>query len=182
MDEDIPGWFAWQAYTDRVVAEAPHGAVLVEVGVFCGKSLTYLARAARAAAKELVVVGVDNFGGSPEFGAAFRDNPPNALASAAHHYLHAAGVMGDVALVTADSVRAARLFADRSLWSVFLDAAHDEASVRADIANWLPKVQPGGRLGGDDYHVFDGVRMAVDAAFGGGAETDPERCWWEVRV
>lgn len=180
--DDIPGWFGWQAHTDRVVAEAPPGSVLVEVGVFCGKSLAYLARRARAADKGLAVVGVDHFRGSPEFGADFaRDNAPNALASAAYHYLHAAGVLGDVSLLVADSVRAARLFPDGSVWSVFLDGDHREAAVAADIAAWLPKVRPGGWLGGDDVWDFDGVRAAVGAAFPD-LPLDRDRCWWELRT
>jgi hypothetical protein len=51
---------------------------------------------------------------------------------------------------------------------VFLDGAHDEASVAADIDAWLPKVAPGGYLAGDDLDVsgFEGIRAAVESRFG----------------
>lgn len=50
---------------------------------------------------------------------------------------------------------------------VFIDAAHSYEAVRDDIADWLPKVKPGGWLGGHDYHShFQGVIRAVDEAFG----------------
>jgi hypothetical protein len=50
---------------------------------------------------------------------------------------------------------------------VFIDAAHSYEAVRDDIADWLPKVAPGGWFGGHDYHKsWPGVIRAVDQAFG----------------
>ena len=54
-------------------------------------------------------------------------------------------------LIISDSISASRLFADASLDWVHLDARHDYASVKADIAAWLSKVRLGGWLSGDDY-------------------------------
>jgi hypothetical protein len=52
---------------------------------------------------------------------------------------------------------------------VYLDARHDDASVREDLEHWYPAVRPGGVLAGHDYvdgtfpqGVF-GVKSAVDA-------------------
>ena len=56
-----------------------------------------------------------------------------------------------ITLIISDSVSASRLFSDGSLDWVHLDARHDYASVKADIEAWLPKVQTGGWLSGDDY-------------------------------
>lgn len=50
---------------------------------------------------------------------------------------------------------------------IFIDAAHTYEAVKHDIADWLPKVKPGGWFGGHDYHSkFQGVIRAVDEAFG----------------
>lgn len=179
---DIPGWFNYAPFWDRAIATAPAGAVLVEVGVFCGKSLAHVAREALAAGKGLRVVGVDTFGGSPEhFGAASNldELPPFALAAMCCQYLEAAGVLDDVTLMRSDSARAAQWFADGSVWAVFLDADHTEDAVARDVRAWRDKVAPGGWLGGDDYHTFPGVKAAVDREFGGAASVPG--CWWEYR-
>lgn len=69
-----------------------------------------------------------------------------------------------------------RRFADGSLDFVWLDAGHDYASVRSDIAAWLPKVKPGGLLGGDDWPM-DGVARAVREALGAGVVLRGENGW-----
>lgn len=64
------------------------------------------------------------------------------------------------------SSAAAREFADGTLDLVYIDAAHDFANVRADIAAWQGKVKRGGWLGGHDYCLkTPGVIEAVREAF-----------------
>lgn len=177
----IPGWFDYAAFWDAAIASAPSGATLVEVGVFCGKSLAHIAREAKAANKGLRVVGVDSFGGSPEhLGQASNLNelPPFTLAQLCCEFLSAAGVLDDVTLIRSDSAKAAQWFADGSVWAVFIDADHSEEGVTRDIRAWRPKVAKGGWLGGDDYYTFPGVKAAVDREFGGAALVPG--CWWQI--
>lgn len=181
---DIPGWFGYAPFWDAAVSTAPPGATLLEVGVFCGKSLAYLGALARASGKGLKVVGVDTFRGSPEHHGAssnLNEMPPFALAALCMEHLDAAGVLDDVYLIRADSVRAAELFAAGSLWAVMIDADHSEEAVSKDIAAWQAKVTPGGLLGGDDVWSFPGVRGAVGRLLPG-ATVAPDRCWWEQRT
>lgn len=184
----IPGWYDFQPFYERAVAEAPPGATLVEVGVFCGRSLAHLARMASDSGKGLRVVGVDSFRGSPEFanlvmweGRPFGEAPAGALISECYSQLDRADILDDVTLIVCDSTRAAELFADGSAWMVFLDGAHDEAGVAADIAAWGPKVAPGGYLAGDDLDVpgFPGVRAAVEAGLG---TFDSDGATWYTRA
>jgi hypothetical protein len=67
--------------------------------------------------------------------------------------------------------QAAQAIPHHTLDFVYLDARHDYASVRDDLATWFAKVRPGGILAGHDYidGVFVngefGVRSAVDEFF-----------------
>jgi len=65
------------------------------------------------------------------------------------------------------SVDAAGLFDDESFDFVYIDASHDYASVKADIAAWAPKVKRGGWIGGHDFNAakFPGVVTAVREVF-----------------
>ncbi len=69
------------------------------------------------------------------------------------------------------SIEAAQRVLPASADFVYLDARHDEPSVREDLEAWYGKVRPGGVIAGHDYvdgtfpeGVF-GVRSAVDAFF-----------------
>jgi predicted O-methyltransferase YrrM len=67
------------------------------------------------------------------------------------------------------SVDAADLFRKLSIDLVYIDAAHDEASVAADIEAWMPKVKYGGWIAGHDYSdkiENGGVIRAVDSTLG----------------
>jgi len=68
---------------------------------------------------------------------------------------------------------------DGSLDCAFVDAEHTYEGVTRDIALWLPKVKPGGWIGGHDYRAprFPGVQRAVDEAFGT-IESDIDRTWF----
>lgn len=185
--EKIPGWFDWaDAYTESVASARP-GGTIVEVGCWQGRSLAWLATHVRAVRKDLHIVGVDRCTGST--GADFANNHEptlvahgGTLAGALHRNLIACGLAEAVTLLIADSQRAARLFGNATLEGVFLDASHDEAAVRADIVAWLPKVRPGGWLGGHDYDpVWPGVIAAVDGVFGGAAHRW-SRASWRYRV
>jgi predicted O-methyltransferase YrrM len=66
------------------------------------------------------------------------------------------------------SIYAAKSYEDKSLDFVFIDANHDFEFVKQDIESWLPKIKPGGYIGGHDYSESDGhkgVVKAVDEAF-----------------
>ena len=180
---DVPGWYNFEPFYDRAVRDAPPGSLLIEVGVFCGRSLCDLALKARAADKGLRVVGVDHFRGSPEHQTEHANLSRHAFGSLAAWTLQALDkldLLDYVTLVVAPSARAAHLFPDGAAWMVFLDAAHDEASVAADVDAWFPKVTKGGFLAGDDVWGFPGVGAAVRRAFPG-IELDPARETWEVR-
>lgn len=168
----IPGWFSFREWYDTLAAACPPGSTLVELGVFCGKSLAHLAGGVRG--KGCRVVGVDTFRGSPEFakvvkgpaGESWDDLPTGHLAQMAIGHLTAAGVIDDVTLIVSDSAKAASLFPDQSVFAVMVDAGHDADSVERDARAWWPKVAPGGVIVFDDFdREYPGVREGLLRVF-----------------
>jgi len=176
-DGNIAGWCDYMDFWDEAIATAPRGAILVEVGVFCGRSLIELAKRAKAANKSLRVVGVDTFRGSAEHAEGLKKLPNGALAREAWNNLDNAGVLDDVTLMVCESVTAANLLADAEIHAVFLDASHDQASVREDIRAWWFDTNTMA-IGGHDYHTFPGVKAAVEEFFE--CEVPADRSWWKV--
>lgn len=88
-------------------------------------------------------------------------------------------------ILHAASAAGAAQVPDGSLDYVFIDADHSYEGCRDDIAAWLPKLKPGGLLGGHDYgrsaYPSEGVKPAVDeaaAALGLSVERDLDTTWF----
>jgi hypothetical protein len=67
--------------------------------------------------------------------------------------------------------------------AIFIDADHSYAGVKEDLAGWWPHVRPGGLFCGHDYHLFPGVKQAVDEwvkAQGLGLIVE-EQCWFVTK-
>jgi cephalosporin hydroxylase len=179
----VPGWFSFSELYNRVVDEAPPGSWLVEVGVYHGLSLRHLAHAAKAADKNLTVVGIDWFRGSPEHRDHVDALPGRNLAGAALETLLTAGVADDCALIAAPAARAAKFIPDGACYMVFIDGDHSFEGCMSDIRTFLPKVMRGGIIAGHDYFVYPGVRQAVHQAFGAKDWMCRDAsCSWEVRL
>ncbi|MES2933979.1 MAG: class I SAM-dependent methyltransferase [Pseudomonadota bacterium] len=155
---EIEGWFQWRSGQEEAVQTFPDNSRFVEVGTYLGRSLCSLGEVSQQSGKSFTIIGVDTCRGSgPEgpkqkdyHGAAVAQNG-GTFAGVLHKNIIDCGVSELVSLIVADSVSASRLFSDASLAWVHLDARHDYHGLKADIEAWLPKVQPGGWLSGDDY-------------------------------
>lgn len=85
---------------------------------------------------------------------------------------------GVVKKVKSATVEAAKAVPDGSLDFVYIDADHSYEGCKADIETWLPKIAPGGVIGGHDYcDVWPGVMRAVNESFGKPEKTFADGSW-----
>jgi len=181
--DQIPGYLDYEALYQRIVADAPPGSLLVEVGSYLGRSVCLLGTLAHEARKGLRVVAVDRCTGSSSdsAGVGLTAALGGSYAGLLARNIAACGLVGVVTLIVADSADAAELVPDGAAWFVFLDADHTRAGLTRDIAAWRSKVKRGGILAGHDYRhdEFEGVAEAVAEAFGPGDHADPDSpsCW-----
>lgn len=161
----------------------------MEVGIYLGRSLCSLGEVVERSGRPMSVVGVDTCQGSGVEGPRAKDYHLAAVASGGgtfagtlHRNVLACGFGGTISLVIADSVTASRFFADQSIAWVHLDASHDYGMVTADIAAWLPKVEAGGWLSGDDYDPvkWPEVVKAVDDLLPGARPWSTQQWRWIV--
>lgn len=171
------GWFDFSNFYHEIAEWIPANGVWVEVGVYAGKSFSFAVVECLNRGKKVDFVAVDMF---PDEWIYIGNKPPvyeqfcKTMEPFAGHYRVEVG----------QSVDIAKRFQDGSIDFVFIDAAHDYGSVKADIAAWLPKVKAGGIIAGHDYEVgHPGVIRAVDEALGDRMELVPydedktKHCW-----
>lgn len=153
--KDIPGYCDFHAFYKEVFEQLPDGAHIAEVGVYLGHSVAFMATMAKEAGKAITIYAVDTFEGSKEHRK--RDFCGEFIAnmSACGVDMYIRPIIGESAL-TPQYIR-------RQFDFVFIDAAHDYESVKADIQAWMPKVKEGGILAGHDYcEAWPGVKKVVD--------------------
>ena len=172
--DEIHGWFNYADLYQQMVRRFPVGH-FVEVGSWLGKSAAFMAVEIQRSGKPILFDCVDTFKGSPGEKAHVNAKRMNIKGqccnnlrpfwSTRQNLLPTTRTDNMLKIVIGSSPGVASQYADQSLDFVFLDASHDEKSVRRDIAGWRPKIKPGGVLAGHDYSSksFPGVKRAVDS-------------------
>ena len=162
--EHIQGWFDYQKHYTNMVNQAAEGSHFVEIGSWKGKSSSYMAVEIVNSGKNIRFDCVDTWGGSLEHqpGGSHVDQFVVDGTLFNHFVENMKPVEGRYTAVKNTSVEAAKIYTDASLDFVFIDAAHDYDSVKADIQAWLPKVKLGGWIGGHDYTWNEGIRRACN--------------------
>ena len=172
--DEIQGWFNYADLYQQMVRRFPAGH-FVEVGSWLGKSAAFMAVEIQRSGKRILFDCVDTFKGSPGEKVHANANRINVKGQCINNLrpfwstknnLFPTTRKGNMLkIVIGSSPGIAAKYADKSLDFVFIDASHDEKSVRCDITGWLPKIKSGGVLAGHDYSSksFPGVRRAVDS-------------------
>lgn len=151
VSADIEGWFDFRDVYDYVAQTIDADGEFVEVGSWKGKSAVYLRDMTTDIGKRSArILCVDTFEGDGETGkrGVFSEFLNNTIGRGISH-------------LPISSIEAADRIPDGELDGVFIDAAHDYESVKADIEAWRPKVKQGGFFGGHDIDKPD-VRRVLD--------------------
>jgi predicted O-methyltransferase YrrM len=182
---EIPGWSSdilpWYA---ALASLMPDGSRIVEVGVYCGRSLLFLAEEFwREGKRRTHLWGVDHF---VTFNSG-TDGEVDCWREFNRHFDSTGDAKQLVDVMRGPSAIMAQSFENVSLDLVFIDADHGYESMRADLAAWTPKVRPGGVIAGHDFEgdacgQFPGVQQAVCEAFGRPRVQRPIGSVWVVQL
>lgn len=151
-------------YLQTLAVKVPDGQAIVELGVYQGASLAYLAR---GAGENVPVFGIDPWGmhgaypNRPHMIKRYSDNGQKI----AQRHLEAQKVAHKVELIKGLSVPVGRKWSKTHKIPVgllFIDAVHREKEVLEDFYAWKPHLAEGAIVAFDDHDErFDGVRRAV---------------------
>jgi len=156
----------------------PASPLMAELGVAHGENLSYLL----ARYPTLRAIGVDSFAGSEVD--MYRGTTATEVYREATTALKP--WLGSRARLVVGRTEAvdASVLGTEPFDFIFVDAEHDEASVRADLAAWMPRVRPRGIMAGHDYAPqYPGVVRAVHAMLPKGVtlHLGPQHVyWWRV--
>jgi hypothetical protein len=136
----IQGWFDFpDLYSEMVLKH--NDAKFVEVGVWKGKSLSYLAVEIINSKKNITIDAIDLW--------------PVILPgdeTAPQEFLKNIEPIKDVIkVIKKDSIEASKDYENESIDFIFFDSDHSQNYATNEIIAWYPKVKKGGFIGGHDY-------------------------------
>jgi hypothetical protein len=164
----VPGFTNYWLLYQSIAASMKDGDTIVEVGVWMGRSIIFLAQELQRLGKtKCKLYAVDTFVGEknqPAHTATIEEHG-GSLRDVFVENITRCGVADMITIIENDSAEAAACFAPKSVDFCFVDAAHDYESVKRDVAAWLPKVR-GTIAGHDAQHepVLRAVRELIPAA------------------
>lgn len=155
------------------------GGALAEIGSWKGKSTVALALGARRAGHRQPLYAIDHHAGIAEDTGSGTRTPQGSTWPAFLSTIRGAAVEDRVHPLRMDSLAGARWLTERSipLELLFVDGAHDEESVVADLEAFFPLVLPGGLIALDDAKP-DGACPGVYRAYRRVIEEDVQPLRW----
>lgn len=149
-------YFDFKSYYSYIASILPKEGSILEVGTYQGASIVWLATELLKRKKKYKIYTLDNWM-DMEFSSGINT-----------HFRFVQNVhlnnLEDIIFPLYGNSSITGLFKYSSLDYIFLDGSHEYEAVKWDISHLLPKLKPGGKIGGHDYG-FESVKKAVDAAF-----------------
>lgn len=148
------------------VVEKYHKGVLVEIGCYIGKSLSYVLPSCRELGIQVYAVDIWNGGTS-------RPNDPPFNVEIFKRNLKRMNALESTHIIHCDSVKAAEQFQDESVDVIMLDSSHTLKNTTLEIKAWWPKLKKNGSMLFHDYGVqadWAQVKPAVDQLLGAPTE------------
>jgi hypothetical protein len=149
-----------------VAGKATEKMTFVEVGVFVGSNICWLAQKCEEReaypdiwaidlwqCEEISQASKDHVGVQSNFEQAFEDN------------LERCEILPWIKVIKQDSLKAADYFRDKSIDFLFLDDDHTYPHTRDELVKWLPKMKKNSIIAGHDYPA-PGVQRAVEEVLG----------------
>jgi hypothetical protein len=169
---DLQGWSSQHPLLEEAIDAGPR--VIVEVGVWKGASVVFMARRLRERKLESVIIAVDTWLGSWEHwerrewraDLGFNHGFPTLFRT--FQNVIRCGVANYVIPLPLDSLNAATVLRNHAIRPdlIHVDAGHDYRSVMNDLEVWWERLVSGGSLVVDDYdpggETWPSVRDAVD--------------------
>lgn len=167
FNESIHGWCNFETLYEEMVSKGQDNDHFVEVGSWKGKSASYMCVEIINSGKKIKFDCIDTWQGSEENkkGGDFQDDDVINGTLFETFTKNMKPVEGSYTPIRLPSLEACKLYSDKSLDFVFIDAAHDYENVKKDILAWLPKVKIGKFLAGHDYNGKE-VAQAVHEVLG----------------
>ena len=157
--ETVHGWFSFREIYNKIAYDAKSGDTIVELGVWQGKSIIYLAQKLKEYDKRgIKLFGIDSFLGgndAPQVYHRLMKGLDRPLREVCEDNIARFGVSDIVTIIESDSEHAASMFNDSSVDFLFIDTEHTAERLRIELDAWLPKMRRPCWIAGDDYFHND---------------------------
>jgi hypothetical protein len=170
------GWFSSSdvAMYRRLIEGIPDRSIIVEIGVWQGRSLCSIAE--QVLSKGLSVYAVDTFEGTP--GVSVVHDCGGGLQEAFERNISDFGLRKSVIVLRGHSSLIAKEFRKEAAL-VFIDGDHGREGVASDVRSWWPHIPGGGTLCGHDYPVVGDTVRGVLKSLSGRMQNDTRsEIWW----
>lgn len=172
---DLQGWCEDPEIFDHII-DTIHPTLIIEVGSWKGTSAHHMVTRAKQHQADATIICIDTWLGSDEHWRHpvwremlnIKGGRPTLHEQFIANVVHA-GLQDHIVPIPLPSRLASMVLSKISMGEkrlqadmIYIDGAHDEASVREDIASYWPLLRPGGVMLGDDCaEPWDGVIAAV---------------------